>query len=177
MGKRLELLREIVPGLSRVAILCQEKNPGNAEYLRHAELAADHLGVRARIVTVHDPGDFPRAFAEMRGASAVIQLEDVLFTSHRKQMVELAAENRLPVMYGIREFVDVGGLMTYGPDLRDQYRQAATYVDKIFKGTKPADLPVQQPTKIEFLINVKTAQAIGLVIPAPILLRADEIIE
>src|SRR5215204_1651277 len=102
---------------------------------------------------------------------------DVLFTSHRKQMVELAAENRLPVMYGIREFVDVGGLMTYGPDLRDQYRQAATYVDKILKGTKPADLPVQQPTKIEFLINVKTAQAIGLVIPAPILLRADQIIE
>ena len=177
MGKRLELLREIVPGLSRVAILCQEKNPGNAEYLRQAELAADHLGVRARIVTVHDPGDFPRAFAEMRDASAVIQLEDVLFTSHRKQMVELAAENRLPVMYGIREFVDVGGLMTYGPDLRDQYRQAATYVDKIFKGAKPADLPVQQPTKIEFLINVKTAQAIGLVIPAPILLRADQIIE
>jgi len=113
----------------------------------------------------------------MRGVGAVIQLADVLFTSYQKQIVELAASNQLPVMYGTRLFVDVGGLMVYGPDIPDHYRRAAAYVDKILKSAKPADLPVQQPTKLELVINLKSARAIGLEIPPSILARADEVIE
>ena len=131
MGKRLELLREIVPGLSRVAVLSQVANPGNAEYIGQAKLAAPVLGLQLQVIAVRDAGDFERAFTEMRGAGAVIQLADVLFTSYQKQIVELAASNQLPVMYGTRLFVDAGGLMVYGPDIPDHYRRAAAYVDKI----------------------------------------------
>jgi len=177
MGKRLELLREIVPGLSRVAVLSQVANPGNADYIEQAKLAASVLGLQLQVIAVRDAGDFERAFTEMRGVGAVIQLADVLFTSYQKQIVELAASNQLPVMYGTRLFVDVGGLMVYGPDIPDHYRRAAAYVDKILKGAKPADLPVQQPTKLELVINLKTARAIGLEIPPSILARADEVIE
>src|SRR5215472_8647040 len=177
MGKRLELLREVVPGLSRVAVLSQVANPGNADYIEQAKLAASVLGLQLQVIAVRDSGDFERAFIEMRGVGAVIQLADVLFTSYQKQMVELAASIQLPVMYGTRLFVDVGGLMVYGPDIPDHYRRAAAYVDKILKGAKPADLPVQQPTKLELVINLKSAQAIGLEIPPSILARADEVIE
>jgi putative tryptophan/tyrosine transport system substrate-binding protein len=177
MGKRLELLREVVPGLSRVAVLSQAKNPGNAEYTRQAELAAQALRIQLQVVAVREPGDFERAFVEMRGTGAVIQLADVLFTSYQKQIVELAARNQLPVVYGARFFADAGGLMAYGADLRDQYRRAATYVDKILKGAKPADLPVQQPVKFELVINLKTARALRLEIPRTILLLADDVIE
>ena len=113
----------------------------------------------------------------MRGVGAVIQLADVLFTSYQKPIIELAASNQLPVMYGTRLFVDAGGLMVYGPDIPDHYRRAAAYVDKILKSAKPADLPVQQPTKLELVINLKSARAIGLEIPPSILARADEVIE
>jgi putative ABC transport system substrate-binding protein len=177
MGKRLELLREVVPGLSRVAVLSHAMNPGNAEYIRQAELAAPALGLQLQVVAVRDAGDFERAFRETRGASAVIQLDDVVFTSHRRQLVELAARNQLPVMYGFREFVDAGGLMAYGPDLPDLYRRAAAYVDKILKGARPADLPVEQPIKLELVINLKIARAFGLEIPPALLARADEVIE
>ena len=177
MGKRLELLTEVVPGLSRVAVLCHAMNPGNAEYIRQAELAAPALGLQLQVVAVREPGDFERAFVEMRGTGAVIQLADVLFTSYQKQIVELAASNQLPVMYGTRLFMDAGGLMVYGPDIPDHYRRAAAYVDKILKGAKPADLPVQQPTKLELVINLKTARAIRVEIPPLILVRADEVIE
>jgi len=177
MGKRLELLREIVPGLSRVAVLSQSINPGNAEYVRQAELAARALGLQLQVMAVHDPGDFERAFTEMRDAGAVIQLADVLFTSYRKEMVELAVKYQLPVVYGLREFVDAGGLLAYGPDIPDHYRRAAIYVDKILKGTKPADLPIQQPTKLELVINLQTARAMRLEIPRAILALADEVIE
>src|SRR4029077_7544249 len=156
MGKRLELLTEVLPGLSRVAVLSQATNPGNTEYIGQAELGGRALGLQLQVIAVHDPSDFERAFSEMRGAGAVVQLDDVLFTSHRSQMVELAARNQLPVMYALRDFVDVGGLMAYGADLPDQYRRAATYVDKILKGAKPADLPVQQPVKFDLVINLKT---------------------
>jgi putative tryptophan/tyrosine transport system substrate-binding protein len=128
-------------------------------------------------MAIRDPSDFERAFTEIRGEGAVIQLDEVLFTSYRRQMVELAARNLLPVMYTIRGFVDAGGIMAYGPDLPDQYRQVARYVDKILKGTKPAALPVQQPTKIEFVINLKTAKALGLTVPQLLLAQADEVIE
>jgi putative ABC transport system substrate-binding protein len=177
MGKRLELLKEIVPSLSRVAVLCHTLNPGNAEYLRQAEIAAKALGLQLRVVAVGDPGDFEGAFTEIREAGAVLQLADVLFTSHRKQLVELAARSRVPVMYGDKLFVDAGGLLAYGADVADHYRLAAAYVDKILKGAKPADLPVQQPTTLELIINLAAARALGLEIPRTILLLANQVIE
>ena len=177
MGKRLELLRETIPRLSRVAVLFHATNPGNAQYLKEAELAARALGIQLQLLAVRDAGDFDRVFSEARGASALIQLDDVIFTSHRKQVVELAVKYQLAAMYGFREFVDAGGLMAYGPDYPDLYRRAATYLDKIFRGTKPADLPVEQPSKFEFVINLKTARALGLTIPPSVLGRADEVIQ
>jgi putative ABC transport system substrate-binding protein len=177
MGKRLELLREVVPGLSRVAILAYVGNPGNAGYVRQAELAAAPLGVRLQTVSAADAAEFERAFAETRNAGALIQLDDVAFTSHRTRLVELAERHRLPVVYANREFVDAGGLMAYGPSQPDQYRRAAGYVDKILKGARPADLPVQQPEKFELVVNLRSARAFGVEIPPAILSRADEVIE
>jgi putative tryptophan/tyrosine transport system substrate-binding protein len=176
MGKRLELLRETVPRVARIALLAHVANPGNAEYMRQADLAAQALGITVQHVMVQDVHDFERAFKEARGASAVIQLDDVLFTSHRKQIVDLAVAHSLPTMYGFREFVDAGGLMAYGPDLPDLYRRAATYVDRIIKGANPGELPIEQPTKFELVINLKTAKTLGLRIPPSLLLRADEVI-
>jgi putative ABC transport system substrate-binding protein len=177
MGKRLELLRDTVPRLARVVVLSQETNPGNPEYVRQAQVAARALGVPLQFLTVRDAGDFERAFTEARGASALIQLDDVVFTSHRKHIVELAVKNQLPAIYGFREFVDVGGLMAYGPDWPDLYRRAAIYVDKILKGAKAGDLPIEQPTKFELLINLKTAKTLRLTIPPSLLARADQVIE
>jgi putative ABC transport system substrate-binding protein len=177
MGKRLELLREAVPKLSRVAVMSHATNPGNAEYIRQAELAARALGVQLLFLPVRDAGDFERAFSEARGANALIQLDDVIFTSHRKRVVELAVRHQLAAMYGFKEFVDAGGLMAYGPDYPDLYRRAATYVDKILRGANPGDLPIEQPTKFELIINLKTAKALGLTIPQSLLQRADQVIE
>jgi putative tryptophan/tyrosine transport system substrate-binding protein len=177
MGKRLQLLKETIPGLSRVGVLSHAMNPGNAEYIQQAELAAPALGLQLHIVAVREAADLERAFQELRGAEAAVQLDDVVFTSQRKQIVELAAVTRIPVMYGFREFVDAGGLIAYGADLPDQYRRAAVYVDKILRGTNPADLPVQQPTKLELIINLKAARALGVKIPPSVLARADEVIE
>jgi putative ABC transport system substrate-binding protein len=177
MGKRVELLKEIIPGLSSLAVIAQARNPGNREYIQQAGVAAHVLGIELQNVEVHDSKDFERAFREARRADAGIQLDDVLFTSYRRELAQLAVNNRLPVIYGFREFVGAGGLIAYGSDLPDQYRQAATYVDKILKGAKPADLPVQQPTKFELVINRKTAKALGLNVPQSLLARADEVIE
>jgi putative ABC transport system substrate-binding protein len=177
MGKRLELLRDTVPALTRVALVRQDANPGNAEYVRQADAAARNLGISVQHVTIRGSDDFDRAFNAARGANALVQLDDVLFTSHRKQVVELAVKHHLPAMYGFREFPEAGGLMSYGPDLPDLYRRAAGYVDRILKGVKPADLPIEQPTKFELVINLKTAKALGLTIPPSLLLRADQVIE
>jgi putative ABC transport system substrate-binding protein len=177
MGKRLELIREAVPRLSRVAVLFHATNPGNAQYISQVELAARTLGVQLQFLAVRDAGDFDRVFSQARGASALIQLDDVIFTSHRAQVVELAVKHRLPAMYGFKEFVDAGGLMAYGPDYPDLYRRAATYLDKIFRGARPGDLPIEQPTKFELVINLKTAKALGLTIPPSLLGRADEVIQ
>ena len=177
MGKRLELLREAVHRLSRVAVLSHATNPGNVQYLRQAEIAARALGTQLQLLAVRNAGDFERVFGEARGASALIQLDDVIFTSHRRQVVELAVKHQLPTMYGFREFVDAGGLISYGPDYPDLYRRAATYLDKIFRGAKPADLPVEQPTKFELVINMKTAKALGLTIPHSLLGRANQVIQ
>ncbi len=177
MGKRLELLREAVHRQSRVAVMFQATNPGNAQYLRQAEIAARALGIQLQLLAVRKADDFERVFGEARGAGGLIQFDDVIFTSHRRQLVELAVKHQLPAMYGAREFVDAGGLISYGPDYPDLYRRSATYLDKIFRGAKPADLPVEQPTKFELVINLKTTKALGLTIPPSLLLRADQVTE
>jgi putative ABC transport system substrate-binding protein len=179
-GKRLQLLREVIPTLSRVAALSEADSPSQPAALREMEAAARALGVQLQSLLVRGPTpDFESAFrAAMSGhASALVNIGGPLAFSHRTRIVDLAAKNRLPVIYGPREYVNVGGLMSYGAALSDLHRRAATYVDKILKGAKPADLPVEQPTKFELAINLKTAKALGLTIPASVLLRADHVID
>jgi len=177
-GKRLELLKEIVPKLSRVAVLGTSTRRGNAQALREIELAAGAFGVEFQYLDVLDPMDIETAFREAsKGRTqAVLMLAGPIFTSHRKQLVDLAVKSRLPAIYDRAEFVEDGGLMSYGVSQNDLYRRAATYVDKILKGAKPADLPVEQPTKFELVINLKTAKQIGVTIPPNVLARADKVI-
>ena len=176
-GKRLVLLRELVPKLRRVGVLSHPPTPSNPKQLQGAEDAARALGMQVQPVPVRGPNDFDSAFKAVRGAEGLLLLDIAFFTTHRARLVALAAESRLPAIYGYRDIVDVGGLMSYGPHFPDMYRRAATYVDKIFKGAKPADLPVEQPTKFEFVINSRTAKALGLTIPPSLLLQADQVIE
>ena len=176
-GKRLELLKTIVPGLKRVAVLWHPSNPSNRVQLKGAQVAARTLGVRLETVSIEGPNDFDSAGKTVRGSDGLLFLESPLFTTHRARLAELASRSRLPAIYGQREYVEVGGLMSYGTQFHDLYRRAALPVDKILKGAKPADLPVEQPTKFEFVINLKTARAIGLTIPPTTLARADEVIE
>jgi putative ABC transport system substrate-binding protein len=177
-GKQLELLKEIVPRLSRVAVLGNSTRPGNAQSLRETELAAGALGVKLQYLDLLDPKDIEAAFREARKthADAVLALV-ATGVPNRKQVVDLAVKSRLPVMYSRPELVEAGGLMTYGASFTDLYRRAATYVDKILKGAKPADLPVEQPKKFEFIINLKAAKQIGLTIPPNVLVRADRVIK
>ena len=177
-GKRLELLKETIPKLSRVAILGSSIQPGNAQALRETELAAGAFGVKLQYLDVLDPKDIETAFrAASKGrAEAVLTLGAAVLNSQRKQIVDLAVKSRLPGIYGTPEYVEDGGLMTYGVSIIDLWRRAATYVDKILKGTKPADLPVEQPMKFELVINLKTAKQIGLTIPPNVLVRADRVI-
>jgi len=148
-------------------------------FLKEADKAARALRVRLQVVEVRGPADFERAFSEMSEAraGALVVLATPVFTTARGPLVDLAAKNRLPTMFGFRDFVEAGGLMSYGPDLVDLSRRTATYVDKILKGTKPSNLPVEQPTKFELVINQKTAKVIGLTIPQSMLARADQVIE
>jgi putative ABC transport system substrate-binding protein len=176
-GKRLGLIKELLPQLRRVAILWRPANPSNLAQKKGAEVAARTLGVQLQSLPVQSPDDFETALRTARGAGGLLQADDPLFTTHRRRLVELVVKSRLPAIYGFREHVDAGGLMSYGSDFPDLYRRAATYVDKVLKGAKPADLPVEQPTKFEFVINLKTAKALGLTIPQSILVRADEIIQ
>jgi len=177
-GKRLELLKEVVPKLSRVAVFETSTNPGNAQSLRETELAAGALGVHLQSLDVRGPEDIETVFREARKgrADAVIVLAGPILISHQTQIVDLTVRNRLPSVYGQPEYVEVGGLMFYGPSIADLSRRAATYVDKILKGTKPADIPVEQPTKFELVINLKAAKQIGLTIPPNVLVRADKVI-
>jgi putative tryptophan/tyrosine transport system substrate-binding protein len=177
-GKRLELLKEIVPELSRVAVLGTSTSPGSAQQLKQTERAAGALAVKLQYLDVLDPKDIETAFrAASKGrAEAVLMLTSSILNSQRAQLADLAVKNRLPAIYAQPEYVEAGGLMTYGVNLTDLYRRAATYVDKILKGTKPADLPVEQPTKFELIINLKTAKQIGLTIPPNVLYRADRVI-
>jgi len=182
VDKRLELVKQAVPGVSRVAILWQPGGQGGRtgkDMLKEAEVAARTLGVRVQVVEARGPEDFDRAFSDMTRARAGVLtgLSGSMFFNERRRLVDLAAKNRLPAVYPLREYVEAGGLMSYGPNLADMFRRAATYVDKILKGAKPADLPVEQPTKFELVINLKTAKALGLTIPPSLLQRADQVIE
>jgi putative ABC transport system substrate-binding protein len=182
IGKSLELIKQVVPGVNRIALLVKPDSlPDRAlkERLEAATIAAQALGVRLQVVEARGPQDFDRAFSDMTQAraGALHVLATGMFDTHRGRLVALAAENRLPTVYTFKHSVEDGGLMSYGPDLADLYRRAAIYVDKILKGAKPADLPVEQPTKFELTINLKTARALGLTIPQALLLRADEVIQ
>jgi len=176
-GKRLELLKAIVPSLKRVAVLWHPTNLTNPIQLKGAQAAARTLGVRLEPVSIEGPNDFDAAGKAVRGTNGLLFLESPLFTTHRARLAELANKSHLPAIYGQREYVDVGGLMSYGTQYPDLYRRAALHVDKILKGAKPADLPVEQPTKFELVINLKTAKALGLTIPPALLARADQAIE
>ena len=180
-GKRLELLKETVPRLSHlaVAVLGTSVEPGTAQSLKETELAAGAFGVQVQYLDVLAPKDIETAFqAASKGrADAVLVLLSFVFNSHRTQVIELAAKSRLPAIYYATEWMEDGGLMTYGVSRTDSFRRAAIYVDKILKGARPEDLPVEQPTKFEFIINLKAAKRIGLTIPPNVLARADKVIK
>jgi putative tryptophan/tyrosine transport system substrate-binding protein len=177
--KRLALVREIIPEVSRVAVLSNPTNPSNPPQIRDIKAAAKALGVGLQVLEIRSSQDLDSAFlsaAQVR-AGAFVTLDDLLIFNERMRIVALAAKSRLPGMYGWPDFPQAGGLISYGVDFRDMYRQAAIFVDKILKGAKPADLPVEQPTKFELVINLKTAKALGLTIPPSLLARADQVIE
>jgi putative ABC transport system substrate-binding protein len=177
-GKQLELLKEIVPKLSRVAVFETSTTPGTPQTLKELELAARAFGVKLEYLDILDFTDIETAFraARQARADAIVALGGPVFNSHRTIIVELATTSRIPTMYNVSEFVEAGGLMTYGVSWPDLFRRAATYVDKILKVAKPGDLPVEQPTKFELVINLKTAKQMGLTIPPNVLARADRVI-
>jgi ABC-type uncharacterized transport system substrate-binding protein len=178
-GKQLELLKEVVPKFARVAYLFDAANPGSLLTQKELEAAARALGVGLRLTGIRNENDLEAAFTAItkERVGALLVAAGPFETIHRRRIVDLAASSRLPAMYGARWFVDDGGLISYGVSLLDNFRRAATYVDKILKGAKPADLPVEQPTKFELVINLKTAKALGLTIPPSLLVRADEVIQ
>lgn len=179
IGKRMQLLKEILPGLARVAVLTNSVNPIHAIFWRETEPAARELGLELQPIEARVPEDFEAAFAAAtRGkAGALIALDDALTYNYRARVVALAAANRLPALYGYREFPDEGGLMSYGANLASHYRHAAAYVDKILRGAQPGEIPVEQPTKFDLIVNLKAAKALGLELSPSLLARADEVIE
>jgi len=178
-AKWLELLKEAVPKASRVAVLSNPTNPSHSGYWRETQAAARVLGVTLQSLEVRDPSEFEPAFTAMtKGrAGALLVPPDSLTLAHRTRIVDLAAKSRLPAMYGLREFVDAGGLMAYGSSLAQIFRRAAVFVDKVLKGAKPGDLPVEQTSRFELVVNLKTAKALGLTIPPSVLVRADQVIQ
>jgi putative ABC transport system substrate-binding protein len=179
LGKRLALLKEAVPHASRVAILSNPANPSHVRELREVDAAARPLRLQLYRFGARSPEEFDRVFAAMarERANGLLVLVDSMFTIHRMRLAELAATYHLPTMHGIREYVVAGGLMAYGVNVTDYSKGAAFYVDRILKGAQPADLPVEQPSKLELVINLKTARTLGLAIPAALVLRADQVIE
>jgi len=178
-AKRLELLKETFPKLSRVAVLSHGVLGGDQEELQETQAGARTLGVQIQSLTAQEPSQFLGTYAEMikRRADALIFFTSAFTSFHRRQLVELAIKNRLPTMCGGTAWIDVGCLMSYGPNLTELYQRAAVFVDKILKGTKPADIPVEQPTKFEFIVNLKTAKQLGVTIPQSVLYRADKVIK
>jgi putative ABC transport system substrate-binding protein len=179
VGKQLAILKEVVPTVSRVALLGNPANTGNAPQLRHAQDAARVLGMRLQFLEARGPGEIDGAFTAMTRAraGAVIVLVDGMLADHRARIADLAVKSRLPAIYGLSDYPEAGGLMAYGPSVLDRFRRAATYVDKLLKGAKPADLPVEQPTKFELTVNLRAAGALGLTIPSSVLARADHVIQ
>ena len=177
--KRLELIREIVPGLARIAVLANTSNDAVRRDWARIETAARSLGVQSQLLDLRESDALGPTFddASARRADALVVVIDAITQANQQRIVDLAMKHRLPAIYSSREFVDAGGLISYGVSYPDLYRRAATYVDKILKGTKPADLPVVQPTKFELVINLKTAKALGLTIPETLLATADEVIQ
>ncbi len=178
-GKRLELLKEVVPGVARVAVLLNPDNPNARRLLKETEISAQALGMQLQVLEVRRPDELDRAFSAMTKAraGALTVIPDPTLLAGRKKVADLAAKTRLPAIYGTSRVAEIGGLMVYAPSLSDLWRRAATYVDKILKGSKPADLPVEQPTKFEFIVNLKAAKQIGLTIPPNVLARADKVIK
>jgi len=179
VGKQFEVIKQAVPEVSRVALLWNPANPGGAPQLREAEAAARAVGVRLQALEARTPQEIDSAFAAMtkERAGALVILGDAILYNQRKQIADLAAKSRLPSIFALPEYAEAGGLIAYGADSLDLERRSATFVDKILKGAKPADLPVEQPTKFDLIINLRTAKAIGLTIPPSLLLRADQTIE
>jgi len=179
VGKHLELLKRALPAVSRVAVLWQPGERPGKDMLRGADVAARPLGLRLHFVAAPRPDDFDRAFSEVTSArvGALAFVPSGLFVVEQRRLVELAARHRLPTVWPFREAVDEGGLMSYAPHLPDQFRRAASYVDKILKGARPGDLPVEQPTKFELAINLRTAKTLGVTIPASVLALADQVVE
>jgi len=177
--KRLQILTEVVPGLTRVALMLNTANATKSLVVRRADEMGRSLGVTVRPVDVKRPDDFERAFAAIARdrAGALLVPGDALFASHRKRLVQLAAKRRLPAMYATAEYAEVGGLMSYGTHLPDLYRRVVYFVDRILKGARPADLPIEQPTKYELVINLGTARALGVTLPQSVVLRADHVIQ
>jgi putative ABC transport system substrate-binding protein len=178
-GKQLQLLKEVAPAASRVAVLTNPTNRAHVAFVGEVQLAARSLGAQVQVLDARNPDQLDSAFAAMtrEHAAALLVLTDSVFVGQRQRVANLAARSRLPALYSQREFVDAGGLVSYGPSLSDMFRRAATHVDKILRGGKPSDIPVEQPTKFELVINLKTAKALGLTIPQSLLLRADEVIQ
>ena len=178
-GKRLEILEEIVPGASPVAMFWNDTNPGMVLRAHEAQNDADKMGLNLQSLGVHDLISFDTAFAAINSGrfNALLVLVDPFTREHRQRIVDFAAQRRVPAMYESREFVDAGGLISYGPSLPALERRSADYVDMIFKGLKPSDLPVEQPTKFEMVINMKVAKALGLTLPQSVVMRADELIQ
>ena len=178
-GKRLELLADVLRNIPQLTVLMNPDNPVHNVFLEETRVAAQRLGARLQTWQARNPREIEQSFGAAVGerAVALIVFDDPVLWSYRTQIVGLAAKQRLPVMYGYREFVDDGGLMSYGPDRIDHYRRSALYVAKILKGAEPGSLPIEQPTKFELVINLKTAKALGLTIPQSLLLRADQVIQ
>src|SRR5262245_16242807 len=176
-GKRLQLLKEVLPNLSRIALLVRAASPARPLYVRESERSAQILGVDLQILDLHNPSELETLFANAQGAGGLVVSEDAVFTAHREQIAELALKHRLPTIFGFSEMVEVGGLMSYGPHFGDLYRRAAGQVHKILNEGKPADIPIEQPTKFELVINLRTAKAIGHEVPAGLVQRADRLIE
>jgi putative ABC transport system substrate-binding protein len=178
-GKGLELLREAIPNVRRVAVLSNPANPAHRLAIDNVKRAARSLGLQLQLLEARGPNEFDAAFAAMakERVAAVLVLADGVFVFQRAPLAELAVKNRLPSMHGTRENAEAGGLMSYGPSNLDALRRAASFVDKVLKGANPADLPIEQPTKFELVINLKTAKALGLTIPPSLLQRADQVIE
>jgi putative ABC transport system substrate-binding protein len=177
IAKRLQMIRELLPNLARIAILVRESSPTAAQYVQESQTAARNLGIELQIETERNPQDLDGIFVAVRGSSALVVADDAEFTAHRAQIAELALRNQLPTVSGLREMVEAGGLMAYGASFGELYRRAASHVHKILQGVNPADLPVEQPIKFEFVLNMRTARALGLTIPPSLLALADEVIE